>query len=125
MARSLVMAKTNSLHSIGDILGKLVSKAKWNSKLKQYALWQQWGGVVGTRVAKHAQPLRWNGATLVVGVNDSSWLQELRMMESEILEKIKQQLPDLKIAGIHWTLEEIRNPKSKIQNKSKIPNPKF
>ena len=105
MARSPVMPKTNSLHSIGDILGKLVSKAKWNLKLKQYSLWKEWDSIVGTRLAGHAQPLRWNGATLVVGVNDLSWLQELRMMESEIIEKIRQQMPDLKIAGIHWTLK--------------------
>lgn len=72
--------------------------------MKRYSVWEEWANIVGLPVAEHATPLKWMQNVLLVGVDDSSWLTELRMMEGEILEKIRSRKPDLKIDGIRWTL---------------------
>lgn len=99
------MPPHNTFKPIHDILDEIFSKAKWHSKLKQYSLWQQWDSIVGTQIAKVTEPLRWQKNVLVVGVKDSCWLTDLRMKENEILAKIREGLPDLKIEGIRWTLK--------------------
>lgn len=98
------MAHPAQFQTIKDILSKLFADSKWNLKRKQYALWEQWECLVGTEVAKQAQPLQWSKDTLVVGVKDSCWLQELRMKETELLQKIRTTLPEISIKGIRWRL---------------------
>lgn len=99
------MSKPSGFSTIGDILGKLFSNPKWDSKAKQYSLWKEWKNLVGSTIANQATPLRWAKNRLVVGVKDSCWLMELKMIEKEIVEKIRQASPDLKIEGIHWVLK--------------------
>lgn len=99
------MPKPSGFSTIGDILGKLFSTPKWEAKTKQYSLWKEWESLVGGTVANQATPLRWSKNTLVVGVKDSCWIQELRMIEREIVKKIRKSSPDLKIDGIRWILQ--------------------
>lgn len=100
------MRPKSHFHVLGDILDKLFPKAKWGEKQKQYAFFEQWETIVGKVIAKQAWPLRWSKNTLVVGVKDSCWLQELRMMEENILEKIRTANPELKIEKLRL---EIKN----------------
>ncbi len=99
------MAKDRPFHAVGDILKKILPKDKWASQQKKYALWNQWDRLVGKAVAGQAVPLRWSKNTLVVGVNDSCWLQDLRMREGEILERIRKGQPDLQIDRIRWIIQ--------------------
>lgn len=98
------MSLKRPFYSIGDILEKILSRHKWNSKLKQYSFFNQWEAMVGTEIAKHATPKIWQGSVLVVEVSNSSWLQELRMMECELLAKISTHSPDIKIDKIRWLI---------------------
>lgn len=59
-------------------------------------MWEQWEAVVGIEIAKQTEPLQWQGNTLVIGVTDSCWLQELRMREREIFEKLRRSYPEVK-----------------------------
>lgn len=98
------MPPKRPFHPIGDILGKMLKGGKWDSKLKQYSFLSQWETIVGPQIAKHATPAIWRGNTLVVEVTHSSWLQELKMMESEVLEKIRKSCPEVTIDKIRWIL---------------------
>lgn len=98
------MSRQSQFQAIGDILGKLFADSKWNLKKKQYSLWEQWENLVGPQIAEQTQPLKWSKETLVVGVKNSVWLQELRFKEEALLQKIRSTLPDVKINGIRWRL---------------------
>ncbi|MDO8527282.1 MAG: DUF721 domain-containing protein [Deltaproteobacteria bacterium] len=98
------MRKPNPFHSIADILGKLTGSRKWDSKIKQYALLSEWPEIVGPKIAKHATPTLWRGTVLCVKVSSSSWLTELKMMERDIVSKIKKDYPEVEINGIRWML---------------------
>lgn len=98
------MRPKSQFQTLGAILNNLLPNAKWHEKRKQYSLFAQWEGIVGATIAKQAFPERWLKNTLVVGVKDSCWLQELRMMENEIVEKIRRAQPEVKIQEIRWRL---------------------
>ena len=98
------MSKSRPFHPIRDILEKFIKGHKWDAKWNQYSFLSQWSHIVGTEIAKYATPKVWRGNTLFVEVANSSWLQELKMMEIEILEKIRQNSPQIKIDKIRWVL---------------------
>lgn len=97
------MAKSPPFHPIRDILRKMISNPKWDIQIKKYSLWEEWKSLVGEKVAAHAKPERWMNHILVVAVDDSSWMTELRMMEREIAARIKKKQP--RLTGIRWVLK--------------------
>lgn len=99
------MPRRPVFHKIKDILNQMGKTRKWDGKMKQYSLFSNWPNIVGTNISKHANPTLWQGEVLKVEVETSSWLQELRMREMEIVEKIRDYYPELKITGIHWKLK--------------------
>ncbi|MDO8493906.1 MAG: DUF721 domain-containing protein [Deltaproteobacteria bacterium] len=98
------MSKPSSFSNIKDILKNLAKDGKWEKEQKRFELWEKWEEVVGANIARHAKPSKWQSDQLIVETTDSCWLQELRMMEEELLEKIKKSYPNLKIRGIRWKL---------------------
>ena len=101
------MPKSRAFDSIQNILGKIIKGGKWDLKFRQYSLFSQWEKIVGTKIAEHANPKIWQGTTLIVEVSNSAWLQELKMMELDVLQKIRETCPDLKIDKIRWTLKYV------------------
>lgn len=98
------MAKPSSFHAVGDILKKILPRGK-GGELKKYELWNEWEEIVGGMIATHASPAGWQGETLVIQVENSAWLQELRMQEESILALIKKHDPALPIRAIRWKIK--------------------
>ena len=48
----------------------------------------RWNEAVGEAVARHVQPLRLDGARLVVEVDDPAWATQLRFLESNLRERL-------------------------------------
>ncbi len=91
-------------HPLDEILGRFLKGRKWEAKLKQYSLHTRWAEIVGPKIAIQATPTIWRGNTLFVEVSHPAWLTELRMIESDILEKIRSHCEGIAIEKIHWIL---------------------
>ncbi|OGQ47165.1 MAG: hypothetical protein A3H42_02740 [Deltaproteobacteria bacterium RIFCSPLOWO2_02_FULL_46_8] len=98
------MSKPRPFHPLKNILGKLAKNNRWEQKLKQYEFLLHWEEIVGAKIAKQTTPTTWRGTTLCVNVSTPAWLQELRMMEPEILEKFRLKCPNQPIHKIHWSV---------------------
>ena len=98
------MAKKDPFHPVGDILGRMLKGGKWELKIKQYSFLSKWEAIVGKEIAKQATPTIWRGNTLFVEVKNAAWMQELRMMESDVVSKIRRHNPEIKIEKIRWVL---------------------
>jgi|SRR3989338_3954038 len=88
--------------AIGDILSKFFQNSTWKKKTEQYSLWEHWETIVGKEAAKHARPERWQNDMLIVQTDHPVWIQELKMREPEILEKIRKYCPKLTLNKILW-----------------------
>jgi hypothetical protein len=50
-----------------------------------------WGQIVGPAVARHTRPLRLEGGTLVVAVDQPPWATEMRVLAPGILTRLTEQ----------------------------------
>ena len=98
------MQKRKNFSTIESILQSLIQGRRWGPKIEQYRLLESWAEIVGPAIAKQTTPHLWHGETLTVKVANFSWMQELKMMEPEIIGKLKVHTPELKIKKIRWEI---------------------
>ena len=97
----------NDLKAILEKLLKTTPNFKEHqAKTEVFAAWPK---VVGERVAAHAWPVKLleDGALLVAG-ESNAWLQSLRYLESQIVEKYEKELGKKRITGLRFKLETRR-----------------
>lgn len=91
--------------TIATLLTKILGgRPKYAAKARQYQLWDQWETVVGAHIALHAKPHQMQGTTLVVAVENSTWMQELTYMRPELLAKIHKTIAPKLIQEIRFVL---------------------
>ena len=74
-------------------------------KLKNTAsIETSWRQIVGDTVAQNAKVLFIKSGILHVGVATSTWLQELGFLRAEILQGLKDQLPEVPVADIRFKI---------------------
>ncbi len=78
-------------------LDKLVSDFSWSAELAEGDLHNQWMAVVGEDTAKNSAPEDLVDATLTVRCVSTAWATQLRLMSSDILERLNSDYPALKI----------------------------
>ncbi len=54
-----------------------------------------WQTAVGEQLASRTAPLRTEGQYLIIGVTDTIWIQEIEFLSRDILERLRDLLPDL------------------------------
>ena len=99
--------KTKKWVSIGDALGNAAKRAGIAKKMRQFEVWNRWDKIAGPLIAAHAKPSRWQGDSLVLAVEHSSWMQELSYLKSELLEKIQNQIPYIAIKDLRFEIGKI------------------
>jgi hypothetical protein len=72
--------------SLGDVLGQ--SRTLNN---RRRISWHNWRGVVGSRIANRSRPEYLDRQTLTVTVASSVWAQELSLLQSTIIERLREQ----------------------------------
>jgi predicted nucleic acid-binding Zn ribbon protein len=86
------MEDKKSLTSLKDIMNNLFSEGNLPFNCDDGRIWKHWEELVGPMIARHAQPTWIQKKKLRVTVSDPIWLQELKFVENDIIEKINQHL---------------------------------
>jgi len=98
--------KRKKLEHFGDAL----SGSKRNGlakQLRRYEPWRCWVDIVGPSLAQHTSPAGWRGATLVINVEHSAWMQELQFMKRDLIAKINKSCPNTKLKDIKFQIGRI------------------
>ncbi|MDO8461782.1 MAG: DUF721 domain-containing protein [Deltaproteobacteria bacterium] len=69
-------------------------------------LQKQWAQLVGPVVSKNSEPLSLKGNRLVIWVRNSSWANELSLMTSELLTKLRTNDLCKNVEEIRFTLRK-------------------
>ena len=101
-------------HEIKEIL-KTVFKNKNNWKIK---LLQQWPHILGSLATK-VRLEKICGDTLVLGVYDSCWLQELYLLSPVLLKTINEKLESTHIKRLRFKQAGIKKIKKSRENKKR------
>jgi len=94
----------------GSIAADLLSSRGYDLKLRQYRAWQVWEKVVGPQIARHARPLRIRDRVLEVRVDQPVWMQQLRLMAPQILQRLNQALGEELLSDIYWRRGKVEPP---------------
>jgi hypothetical protein len=93
--------------SITEVLSNSAGRPAMADKFRRYGLWNRWPELVGSEVAAHSQPARWQGNTLVVRVEHPAWIQELTYLKPQMIESIKEKLPKTPIKDIRFEVGKL------------------
>jgi predicted nucleic acid-binding Zn ribbon protein len=70
------------------------------------ALQSTWAEVVGARIAAVASPVSERGGEVTVSCSDSVWAQELDLMQSQLLERLRARLGEQAPASLRFRVNE-------------------
>ena len=76
------------------ILDKILkSTPNFDEGMTRIQIYESWSKIVGDRIAKHCWPVAlFDDGTLIVAAESNVWLQSLRYLERQILDKVNAEL---------------------------------
>lgn len=78
--------------SIGEAVADFIRGQGFEKRLKEADLFRLWPRIVGEVISERSRPVSIERGRLVVHVDDSSWRNELSLMEPEIKDKLNRAL---------------------------------
>ena len=100
--------KKDQAKRVGDLLPRVLKGLGLEGKFEEGRLRAEWETVVGEAIADRSRPLRVRGKTLLVEVQNSTWMNEIQFHRNEIVRKVNKEFPKLKIDEIRLQLERER-----------------
>jgi hypothetical protein len=105
------------MKTIKSIIEDVFRKQNLESKLRDYHVFDYWEEVVGTRVARHTRPKRFQDRILWVVVDSTVWMQQLAFLEGKIREKLNQAVGSQTVERIRFQIGELsRLPKEESES---------
>lgn len=96
---------------VNQVVQQVVSRLGLGRKLDDYRIWQAWDEVVGSTIARNAQPVRLNEKRLVVAVRNSSWMHELSMLSRDLVGRCNDWMGRDVISEIFLVVGKIEQPR--------------
>jgi predicted nucleic acid-binding Zn ribbon protein len=84
----------------GDTLDGLMKSFRWEAQLAEAELFNKWAEIVGETNAANSQPETLTNGTLTVRCKSTAWATQLRLMQAQILEKVKEAYPDVEVSAL-------------------------
>ena len=79
---------------LGSTLGRLVDAQGWETELRVHGVFSRWASVVGAEVAAHVTPESYADGRLVVRTDSTAWATEMKLLASNLLHRLNQDLGD-------------------------------
>jgi predicted nucleic acid-binding Zn ribbon protein len=89
---------------IGTILKGLLRHKGLDESIHAHRAVVYWDSLVGEEVSRHAKAVQVERGRLIVDVENSIWMHQLQMQESELRQRINQQLSGEPILQIRFRL---------------------
>jgi hypothetical protein len=100
--------KSRKLHSIGPVLDVMFRDLGISERIRLSNLQRRWNDIFSGPLAGHTAPVDLREGMLIVAVDSPAWLQHLKFMKKDILEKLKDPaVKDIKLrhGSIHQKTE--------------------
>jgi predicted nucleic acid-binding Zn ribbon protein len=105
---AISMAKHDQqIERLGQVLDKSLKRMEISTQLDEYGVWPIWNDIVGTTIARNAQPEKIRNGTLFVKVTSPVWMQQLQYMKEMIAEKLNQRLKTDVVKNIFFVVGRI------------------
>ena len=102
---------------MGDFLQRALKKKKIFLDLIDYRILDIWNKAVGPQISAHTNPFKFKNATLFVNVSDPAWMQQLRFMKQEIMDKVNLEWEKEEIKNIYFSIGDIHYTPPKVSDR--------
>ena len=109
------------IERLGQVLDKSLKRMEISTRLDEYGVWPIWNDIVGTTIARNAQPEKIRNGTLFVKVTSPVWMQQLQYMKEMIAEKLNQRLKADMVKNIFFVVGRIRI--ENLEAEAQLPDP--
>ena len=86
---------------ISSIIRRILSISGLDKEIKKSEIFGQWPEIVGKKIASKAELVAIEQGILFVQVSDSSWRNELSLMEGIIIAKINETFDEERVSRIY------------------------
>jgi predicted nucleic acid-binding Zn ribbon protein len=83
-------------------LDKLLSQFSWDGELARAELFAGWAKIVGEQNAANSTPEELEKGLLLVRCKSTAWATQLRLMQNQILTRLAEDFPTLKVESIKF-----------------------
>jgi len=87
---------------IGSVIRGMLNKNRLQTDTSLIRVWDIWEKAVGETIAENTRPAAFKGDLLIVNATSSSWLQQLRFLKTEIIQKVNQGLGNVSVKDIKF-----------------------
>jgi predicted nucleic acid-binding Zn ribbon protein len=94
------------MKKVGTIIDRVMSKLGLSKRYHEQKALLVWDSIVGGRIAGKTKPLYAREGTLVVEVENSTWMNELQFLKREMIEKLNKKIGQWVIDDIHFLLKK-------------------
>ena len=102
MSRS--RTEKRSFVHIGNVIRDMLKNNRLVTDTSLIRVWDVWEETVGEVIAANTRPAAFKGDLLIVNATSSSWLQQLRFLKPEIIQKINHALGELPVKDIKFKI---------------------
>jgi predicted nucleic acid-binding Zn ribbon protein len=85
---------------VGEGLDRLTRSLSGVGAQPLATVFTEWSVVVGETLAAHCRPLALDGTRLVIGVDESAWATQVRFLETELLERLREVVAGTSVRSI-------------------------
>ena len=87
---------------IGNVIRDMLKNNRLETDTSLIRVWDIWEEAVGEVIAANTRPAAFKGDLLIVNATSSSWLQQLRFLKPEIIQKVNHVLGDVPVKDIKF-----------------------
>lgn len=98
-----------SLTSLKEIITSILDDSRLPFNPNDARIWEIWDEVVGSAIAKNAQPSWIKNGRLRISVADPIWQQELNFVKETIKDKLNKKLGRTAVEKIDFRLRQTTN----------------
>ncbi|MBI4353147.1 MAG: DUF721 domain-containing protein [Candidatus Omnitrophica bacterium] len=98
--------RSREVSSVKDVLGDVVRKLEKKKGIPKEEIENLWKDLVGEMGFKHSRPVSLKGKVLMIGVDNSSWMQGLTMKKRRLLKGLRKVLGREKILDVRFRMGE-------------------
>ncbi len=96
------MERDNDPKRLGSHLSSIYQRKEWKHQWVFFLLVQQWPNIAGREIGAQSRPAFLRNRELWVYVDNSSLMQHIHLQKVDLLARIRERFPDLKLADIRW-----------------------
>ena len=89
---------------IGNVIQDMLKNHRLATDTSLIRVWDVWEEAVGEVIAANTRPAAFKGDLLIVNATSSSWLQQLRFLKPEIIQKINHVLGEVPVKDIKFKI---------------------